>query len=437
MSDQRRIQQHNAVALPPNGAKILDEYLEKKASLPALTEALLSAQSALEQSTSILGAYTGEAFKKASLHLDRLEKRLLCNAWRALRTLYKIDEVAPVSDRDRLDRNLENPPELTPESMIELFGDYIMNPRDNQLRKLAEIFVKLDDAYKSHSKVKIGVKGLPKRIIMTHMGCSYLDGLSYNGQRYLHDLLSALQVFDGYGIPEPHTVSEIGKQNIDRYRGLTFKLYKNGNLHVMFDEHAMLQANRCLAEYYGDVLPDVEPDKSELKPDINGKAVSKDLQYYPTPESVARNVVRDIYYRDGAKILEPSCGCGRLIEAIYEDCENRKITIDAYEVHAGRAAKARSLGLANVMTRNFLEVEPSEDYDIIFMNPPFYGRHYQKHVEHALKFLKPGGQLVAILPATARYDHDYVTKDQWRDLPVGSFSESGTRAPTGYARILK
>jgi len=39
---------------------------------------------------------------------------------------------------------------------------------------------------------------------------------------------------------------------------------------------------------------------------------------------------------------------------------------------------------------------------------------------------EPGGTLTAILPATARHDHGLLT-GQWSDLPVGSFSESGTK----------
>jgi hypothetical protein len=43
--------------------------------------------------------------------------------------------------------------------------------------------------------------------------------------------------------------------------------------------------------------------------------------------------------------------------------------------------------------------------------------------------LKPGGKLTAILPITARYDHGLL-KGSWHDLPVGSFSESGTNIKT-------
>jgi hypothetical protein len=82
-----------------------------------------------------------------------------------------------------------------------------------------------------------------------------------------------------------------------------------------------------------------------------------------------------------------------------------------------------------VLTANFLETVPTGDYDRVVMNPPFYGKHYAKHVTHAFKFLKPGGTLTAILPITARYDHGLLD-GRWEDLPVGSFSESGTNINT-------
>ena len=83
------------------------------------------------------------------------------------------------------------------------------------------------------------------------------------------------------------------------------------------------------------------------------------------------------------------------------------------------------------MTANFLQVAPDPRFDAVVMNPPFYGRHYKLHLDHAVRFLKPGGVLVCILPATAHYDHG-TTIGRWNDLPVGSFASSGTNVPTGY-----
>ena len=439
MNAHARIEQEHAVALPPNGAKLLEEYYKKKAAIPELVARITTAQDMLKENSSIRGAYTDNPFSEANVRADKVQRVLLRNAWAAIRELYKIDEIAPVSDRDELDRVLANPPELTPEAMVEIFGDYLLNPRLNQLRKLAEIFVRLDDAYKSHSKVKIGVKGLPKRIILQGMGINWFP--SYRQIDRLHDILCSLQVFDGYGVPVRGVAEAILKGERTHYRGLEFKgPFKVGTLHIYFNEHALLQANRCLAEYYGDVLPDVEPDKDDLKADPKAKDLSKDLQYYPTPNEVASTALWNVGLKDGGQYLEPSCGCGRLIKALFDKAEGYsreipKIHVYAYEVDADRVACARRQGLGIIERRNFLEVEPSPMFDGIFMNPPFYGRHYQKHVEHALKFLKPGGWLMAILPATARYDHGFIEAAAWTDLPVGSFSESGTNVPTGFARL--
>lgn len=108
------------------------------------------------------------------------------------------------------------------------------------------------------------------------------------------------------------------------------------------------------------------------------------------------------------------------------------------EVDPIRAAMCEAKG-HSVMRMNFLETQPVADFDMVVMNPPFYGRHYAKHVRHALRFLKPGGTLRAILPATARHDHGLLDdlKPQWEDLPVGAFSESGTNICTTICTIRK
>ena len=102
------------------------------------------------------------------------------------------------------------------------------------------------------------------------------------------------------------------------------------------------------------------------------------------------------------------------------------------EFDNGRAQQCREKG-HKVTVGNFLEQPETPQFDAVIMNPPFAGKHYQKHIRHAMKFLKPRGELTAILPATAMYDHGFVKEigAQWRDLPVASFAESGTNVPTG------
>jgi len=123
-------------------------------------------------------------------------------------------------------------------------------------------------------------------------------------------------------------------------------------------------------------------------------------------------------------VLEPFCGCGRLLDAL------RSAGDDPFgiEVDPARAAQCREKGHA-VQCANFLETVPTGDYDRVVMNPPFYGTHYARHVEHVLRYLHPNGVLTAILPATARYDHGLLSVS-WEDLPVGAFSENGTNVNT-------
>jgi SAM-dependent methyltransferase len=135
----------------------------------------------------------------------------------------------------------------------------------------------------------------------------------------------------------------------------------------------------------------------------------------------------------GKTVLEPSCGCGRFLDAL------RRAGADCFgiEYDAGRADQARAKG-HRVFRGNFLDAPPTKDRDLVVMNPPFYGRHYEKHIRHALKFLKPGGKLVAILPASARYDHCGLEdlKPRWSDLPVGAFSQSGTNINTTICTVF-
>ena len=116
--------------------------------------------------------------------------------------------------------------------------------------------------------------------------------------------------------------------------GLTLRAFQNGNMHVLFDADTCRDINRALAEFYGEVLPDVEEEGAKPRA---GTAVSKDLAYYPTPQRVAAKLVRDLYPHHALRILEPSCGCGRILDAARKAFPSA--TLRGIEVHPGRAAE--------------------------------------------------------------------------------------------------
>jgi SAM-dependent methyltransferase len=448
----------HAVAKQSTVLDLIEEHDQKQSAIGDEVQAFNDAYGRLEMAACVQGKFVAPvSSNRPHIHVDNLKRNLCKSGWKAIYDRLQIDRIASAKDRRLFERAMEDPPELTFDNAKATFGDYLQRPRHHILRGLAETFADLDPAYKSHSKVRIGVKGLPKRVILSSFG-------SYSGtygRDKLRDIVNALASYRGQPLMEYAEFSAIdtahragedaeldgriytaperyGKsdeyQTLDR--GLTIRKFANGNVHVFFAPATLRDINMALAEFYGEVLPDAEEDGVKPRP---GTDVSKDLQYYWSPPEV---IDRAIDFAglfnlpewrhnppEPLRVLEPSCGDGRIMDAV----RARGHRVFGIEYHAGRAAEARGKG-HDVLTANFLECPPKPEYDLVLMNPPFYGRHYVKHVRHALRFLKPDGHLVSILPATAHYDHGELEGD-WRDLPVGSFSEAGTNVPTGLLKM--
>ena len=444
------------IALQRTVADLVAEYQAKDAAVEEAIRSYDEAFSRLGMAFTVQGAFVEPVGSKSYLHADTLRKNLLKSGWKAVYNRLQIDRIASAKDKQLFERTIADPPPLTVENARATFGDYFERPRFHILRGLAEVFADLDPAYKSHSKVKIGVKGLPKRVILNGWG-EYSYGYARDKFR---DIVNALAAYRGevpfehsemLAIQAMHTSGDDAVLDgctftrTDRYgkeelfqtvdRGMTLRKFGNGNCHLFFDRSTLLDINRALAEFYGDVLPDAEPEG--VKPSAS-TAVAKDLQFYWSPPAVVEAALdfagvmgRQAYGRTPPeyRVLEPSCGDGRILDEI----RARGSKGFGFEYHPGRAAEARAKGHA-VVTANFLEQAPRPEFDMVVMNPPFYGRHYVQHVRLAYKFLKPGGTLVSILPATARYDHGEL-QGEWRDLPVASFAEAGTNVPTCLLRM--
>lgn len=420
-------------ALRASLADIVAEYEAKRAGLSDLEVGLTKAARACEMGCQIGGQFGGSIWGRGGPPSVRgAEQALRSSAWKHVYHGLNIHLLATASERSRFERELDDPPEFTIENIRATFGRYVSDPRGAILKGLAEVFVSLDPAYKSHSKVRIGVKGLPKRVIVGGAGGGDARYGTYGPNR-LRDLINALLVYRGKPHIKPHTFHRLHRRAIKRgetslFPGLTLRAFRNGNMHVLFDARTCRDINRALAEFYGEVLPDAEEPGARKRA---GTAVSADLAYYPTPEAVAHKAVSELMLRHGeGRVLEPQCGCGRLLDATRETYPDA--ILRGVEVHPGRAAEARAKGHA-VQVANFLSLPPDPSFDAVLMNPPFCGRHWRKHLDHAARFIRPeGGQIVAILPATAWYDgHLSDLCDRWFDLPVASFAESGTNVPTG------
>jgi hypothetical protein len=426
---------HHGLALQRSLSDVVAEYDSKLAAMPQAMADFETAGNALKMAATIGGTYGDVTIDTGHNYVDTLKAGLLRSAWKHVYAGLNIERLASPDDKRRWKQDLEKPPAFTLDNIRGTFGRYITDPRGNILRGLAEVFCSLDPIFKSHDKMKVGVKGLPKRVIV-----GYVSDYNSHGKDKIESVLNALAALQGKPLVthrelvallnDETALLEDRELPASRYeepvkivgRGIRLRRYQNGNAHLYFEPATLRAVNLALAEFYGEVLADCSEDEEPAR--RQSTAVSRDLQYYPTPQLVVDRILDNLYHLKGARVLEPSCGCGRFMDAL------RKRGALAYgiEVDATRAAMTRAKG-HTVLRANFLDTAPSGDFDRVIMNPPFYGKHYAKHVNHAMGFLKPGGTLTAILPISARYDHGLVDGG-WDDLPVGSFSESSTNINT-------
>lgn len=459
---------------------VVAEYDAKRAALPEAIATFEGAGRALHAAASVGGEYGQETIDTGrGVHLSTLERNLLRSAWMHVWKGLNLPQIASAKDKKNWEAAMASPAPFTLDNLRATFAPYLENPRATILRGLAEVFADLDPAYKSHEKVKIGVKGLPKRVILSYCGSAF-----GHGQDQLRNIINALAAVQGKPlidgsdmaalredgdaliewreVLDPHESAHVHRRRAERGeppktimtvgRGIWVRWFQNGNAHLFFGPEALRDINLALAEFYGDVLPDSpEADAERPAPRATGTAVSKDLQFYPTPKAVIDRVIAELGDLRGKRVLEPSCGDGRIMDAL----RDKGADVTGVEVDRARAEATRAKG-HKILCDNFLRVDTSmgwHSFDLVVMNPPFYGKHYAKHVSHATRFLKPGGLLVAILPITARTDHSllgrdwaekhgmkidtYYSRDGFKDLPVGSFRESGTGINTTIFRAFK
>lgn len=172
----------------------------------------------------------------------------------------------------------------------------------------------------------------------------------------------------------------------------------------------------------------------------------RDLGFFPTPAPLAKQLVALAGVKAGHKVLEPSAGTGRLLDAILE-VRDTSVWICERDV-AMRQALAKRHGSNNVYVMepandDFMHARADECFHHVVMNPPFYkvglGDHLD-HVRHAFGMLREKGTLAAILPSGVLFREDRRHREfrSWAldkggelaELPEGSFKESGTNVNT-------
>jgi predicted RNA methylase len=160
----------------------------------------------------------------------------------------------------------------------------------------------------------------------------------------------------------------------------------------------------------------------------------KAFQFFETPQDIAQRMCDIVEPLEGASILEPSAGNG----AIASVATSRGANVTWFELDPSREEKL--LELTNGTIGDFMKQSPTIYYDAVLMNPPFTKQQDIAHIQHAWKFIRPGGQLVAICSTgfTFRTNKASIDFREWLEemnaeiqlLPAGTFKEAGTMVST-------
>ena len=160
------------------------------------------------------------------------------------------------------------------------------------------------------------------------------------------------------------------------------------------------------------------------------------LQFYPTPESLAREIVEIAEIRPGERTLEPSAGQGNIAQFMPSP--------DCIELDPKNRAVLEERGF-RVVGEDFLKFTPSASYDVIVMNPPFCKQQDALHILKAISIANRRVVAIASQAVMWRTDGHYkMLRDAvahyggyMRELPDKSFKEAGTMVNTALVVIDK
>lgn len=246
----------------------------------------------------------------------------------------------------------------------------------------------------------------------------------------------------------PLSADAIAALRASAFDGNTFKL-PDGNLECYHEIKALMGAlggkwvsgkkHMAFAEGVNcQQLVFAACDRGEIPP-------SNPLDFFPTPPDVVAEIAAYPWLLDRwngrehiaedrpMRYLEPSGGSGALAEVMASRlrpqdelviCEMNPLLADLLRNRFPRAS---------VIEGDFLEYRDDKGFDVILMNPPFDGKSYRKHVEHAESMLRRFGALVAIVPSQFKTHGDdflyhVAEAGEWHDFGPDRFE--GTKTPT-------
>lgn len=413
-----------------------------------LNAKLKEVQAAAARATSGTGVYIDKAWEKRTGEREKYDlaaRHCVDRAmWQSLLTLTGMGSLMDAKARSDFESTLASePPEITSDNVRATFRQMKADAARIFRRGVVNVFKELSREYRSHDGFKIG-----HRIIMGYIlsECgSFHHGARrdelIDADRIMH-VLDGHKIHEGWSSPLAAAIESGARGNFST--GLQpgsadteywhIKWFKNRNAHLYPKRKDLLRrVNRLIADHFGDAVGE-GPDTAWARKYTRAKPHHSQVEdFYPTPPAVVELMIRVAQMAPGMDVLEPEAGEGAVVEGILA----AGLIPDCVEIDPDRVdILGNMLPPGAVINRDFLAMDPEPEYDRILMNPPWGKLAGVAHVFHAIRFLKPGGRLVAILGAGLEYREDGPTRElrklvaDWRGrierLPSGSFKESGT-----------
>lgn len=184
----------------------------------------------------------------------------------------------------------------------------------------------------------------------------------------------------------------------------------------------------------------------------DAKAARMRRQAFYTPLPLVEKLVEWADVSEHTRCLEPSAGDGRIVHALRSA---GVAIIDACEIETAMHGRITDAG-GSVVGTDFLKYQPGTIYDRllenrvgvmydrIVMNPPFKGKTWRAHVEHAWGMLADGGRLLSLAPsdggkvlADGGLDLPGCNWATWEPLDPGLFKEFETGIQVGVIELAR
>ena len=137
------------------------------------------------------------------------------------------------------------------------------------------------------------------------------------------------------------------------------------------------------------------------------KQIKRENGIYFTPPSTVHNLLNNIISKfkenEAIRVLEPSCGSGEFISILCEKFEGKNLTIEAIEKNKTIFESLKPIydndSRIKLFKEDFLTYEPSEQFDLVVGNPPFFvmKKHEVDELYHPFFDCRPNVFLLFII----------------------------------------